>query len=132
MEHRCFEVLFLSFLSFSESKASSLSFWRQVVPLAAPHLPFQPHSVVQGQALPTWTWPCFIALAAVARARCSRRPTDRLTSEVEQLPILPGAELSEAEGRLVRLEGHVTLEAAALTAPFSEKKCAPGRVKGEA
>eukprot|EP00913_Durusdinium_trenchii_P023568 g22143.t1 len=63
-----------------------------------------------------------VGLAAVCTLY--KRPSDRLTQEVENLPVLLGSDLTNwSETGLVRLEGHIVLEGPPLTAPFSEKKC---------
>jgi len=107
--------------------ASADEFLTEVLPMAGPSLPMQTKVAAATTSPETFQVLSLILLVSVTLVAASfyRRPRDRVTQQVESLPILLGSDLtSQSQTGLVRLEGHVVLDGKdALTAPFSEKTC---------
>lgn len=120
---------------------ASDEFLTEVLPMGAPNLPM-PQVAPLTPVTPVLMTPMsfqllsvliVLLLALVGTAFYRRPPRDRVTQQVKDLPVLLASDLARStetgdgqqwsQSGLVRLEGHLVLDAAALTGPFSDKTC---------
>eukprot|EP00435_Cladocopium_sp_Y103_P048116 s1248_g14.t1 len=123
---------------------ASDEFLTEVLPMGAPNLPMPQAKVAPMPGTPVLMTPMSfqllsvltVLLMALVGTAFYRRPSrDRVTQQVKDLPVLLASDLAQrsietgdgtqqwSQSGLVRLEGHVVLDAAPLTAPFSDKTC---------
>jgi len=124
---------------------ASDEFLTEVLPMGAPNLPMPqvapltPVTPVTPVLMSPMSFQLLsvliVLLMALVGTAFYRRPSrDRVTQQVKDLPVLLASDLERStetgdgsqqwsQSGLVRLEGHVVLDAEALTGPFSEKTC---------